>query len=551
MQRDIDTLQSKTFDILVVGGGIYGAALLREAAAQGLSAALVEQADFVSATSANSLKIVHGGLRYLQQADLPRVFESIRERSLLLRTAPHLVAPFPCLMPTTRSLMKSRLVMWAGLLINDILSWNRNAGLVPSRRIPRGRTISRRALLEILPALRDTPATGAATWTDAFAYDSERLPLAMIRAATARGALAANYVRADGFLLDGAQKRVLGVRATDLLAGRPLEIRAAVTIDAASEFSRRLLSTLPLRTTSPDVHLALAVNLILRTPPPAQYGLGLQSAGSHRLYFIAPWRGLTLAGTYYRAHAGAPVPAASIVADADIDAFLDALNRCIPGTTWTRGDIVGIHAGLLPCARPPEPDREPALLHHSRITDHARADGLEGLVSVCSIKYTTARGIAEDVVRLAARKLGRRTKTSPTRTELLPGGDCGDPADYEKTLAAARPDVPPAELARLVRLYGSEARAILDAAPASSPPDALLRAELLRAIREEAPANLGDLLFRRTAWASAGDIPEGRLDLAAAVMAAERGWDDARRRAEADAVRAARTLWYPALAARP
>ena len=214
MERNLEALQSKPFDILVVGGGIYGAALLRDAAAQGLSAALVEQADYVSGTSANSLKIIHGGLRYLQQADLPRVFESIRERSLLLRTAPHLVAPFPCLMPTTRALMKSRLVMWAGLLLNDILSWNRNAGLVPSRRIPRGRTLSRRALLDILPPLRDTPATGAATWTDAFAYDSERLPLAMIRAATARGALAANYVRADGFLLDDAQKRVLGIRAT-------------------------------------------------------------------------------------------------------------------------------------------------------------------------------------------------------------------------------------------------------------------------------------------------------------------------------------------------
>lgn len=549
MQRDIPTLQGKTFDILVVGGGIYGAALLREAAAQGLSAALVEQADFVSATSANSLKIVHGGLRYLQQADLPRVFESIRERSLLLRTAPHLVAPFPCLMPTTRALMKSRLVMWAGLLINDILSWNRNAGLVPSRRIPRGRTLSRRALLEILPALRDTAATGAAAWTDAFAYDSERLPLAMVRDAAARGATAANYVRADGFLLDDAQTRVLGIRATDLLSGRPLEIRAAVTINAASEWSPPLLATLPRPVSQAKVHMALAVNFVLRTPPPAEWGLGLQSAGSHRLYFFAPWRGMTIAGTYYRAREGAP--AADIVEDRDIDAFLAAINRCIPGTTWTRADIAAIHAGLLPCARPADPDREPALLHHSRITDHARADGLEGLLTVCSIKYTTARGIAENVIRLAARKLGRRTVASPTRTALLPGGDCGDPADYEKTLAAARPDVPPAELARLVRLYGSEAQAILDAAPAGSPPDALLRAELLRAIREEAPANLGDLLFRRTAWASAGDIPADRLDLAAAVMAAERGWDDARRQSEADAVRAARTLWYPALAAQP
>ncbi len=195
MQRQLDSLNNQPFDLLVIGGGIYGAALAREAATRGLKTALVEQADFCSGSSANSLKIIHGGLRYLQQADLPRVFESIRERSILLQTAPHLVSPMPCLMPTRGLAMKSRPVMAAGMLANDILSCRRNRRLDPLRRIPNGGTLSRREILEIAPSLRDTPVTGAARWVDGLAYDTERLVVGMIKAAAAAGTVVANHVR--------------------------------------------------------------------------------------------------------------------------------------------------------------------------------------------------------------------------------------------------------------------------------------------------------------------------------------------------------------------
>lgn len=549
MKRDLVELQSQTYDVLVVGGGIYGASLVREAAAQGLNAALIEQADFGAATSANSLKIIHGGLRYLQQADLPRVLESIRERSLLLKTAPHLVAPFPCLMPTTRHLMKSRLVMQCGLLLNDILSFRRNAGLCRSRRIPCGRTLSRSALLERVPQLASEPVTGAAMWTDAFVFDSERLPLLMIQAAVRSGAHVANYVRADSFLLDESQRRVLGVRATDVLTGRPLELRAALVINASSAWSGALLKTLPRPVQETKLHLALAVNFILKPQPVQAFGMGLQPRGSHRLYFFAPWRGHTIAGTYYRNFEGAPTTA-DIVTEADVEDFLQSLNQCLPGVHFQRSDIAAIHAGILPCAKPADPQHEPALLRHSHITDHARTDGLEGLMSVCSIKYTTARGVAEEVIRRAARKLGKATRSSPTRRDCLPGGDLPDPALRERELADAHPEWPADEIHRLVSLYGSELEVLLKESPSGSPDD-LFRAECLRAIRDEMPQSLGDLLFRRIGLAGAGAPPPDRVRAAATHMAAECGWSDERTRAEIQAVETARSLFLPAVAQGP
>ncbi|HQN80621.1 MAG TPA: FAD-dependent oxidoreductase, partial [Kiritimatiellia bacterium] len=271
MKRNLDELQAGPHDLLIVGGGIYGAALAREAASRGLKTALVEQADFCSGSSANSLKIIHGGLRYLQQADLPRVFESIGERSTVLRTAPHLVAPAPCLMPTRGILMKSRWVMACGLGVNDILSCRRNRHLDPTRRIPNGRTLSRRDCLEILPMLRTTGTTGAAQWYDGLAHDTERLAIGMLKAATRAGATAANYVKVRRLLLEG--DRVTGAAVEDRLGGGTFDIRAGLVINAAGPWIEQVLAGIgrPVANTAP--HLALGMNLVIQNWPVTTHGL--------------------------------------------------------------------------------------------------------------------------------------------------------------------------------------------------------------------------------------------------------------------------------------
>lgn len=538
MKRDLNALQTGPHDVLIVGGGIYGAAIAREAATRGLKTALVEQADFCSGTSANSLKIVHGGLRYLQQADLPRVLESIRERSNVLRVAPQLAAPVPCFMPTRGFLMKSRPVMAIGLLLNDLVSCNRNRGLDPARRIPHGRTLSRRACLEIAPMLRDRPVTGAAQWYDGLAYDTERLAIGMLKAAVGAGASVANYAQVQSLLVE--QNRVVGARVVDRLGGANFEIRAGLVVNAAGPWIDQLLSGLGRPMAEATQHLALAMNLVVKNWPVPAHALGLQS-NLNRLYFFMPWRGAVMAGTYYREFTGSPDDFR--VTDEDISTYLASINSCLPGAALARTDVLAVQAGIVPSLRPARPDREPELLRHYRLVDHARRDGLAGLLSICGIKFTTARGVAEKVVAVAAAKIGKRVAPSATHRVPLPGGDMPDWTSFRREMAAAHPEVAAPDLERLLRLYGTEAKDVFALAAAQQPPDALLRAELLFALREEMPQTLGDLVFRRTGLGSAGRPAAAILRVCAETMAAERGWNADRLRREWAAVEQAPNLW--------
>jgi glycerol-3-phosphate dehydrogenase len=539
MKREWKELQARTHDVLIVGGGIYGAALAREAATRGLKTALVEQADFCSGSSANSLKIVHGGLRYLQQADLPRVFESVRERSILLRTAPHLASPVPCLMPTRGLGMKSRPVMAMGMLVNDILSCHRNRHLDPLRKIPNGGTLSRSACLEILPMLRDSGATGAARWYDGLAYDTERLAIGMLKAAARAGAALANYVQVRGLIVE--KDRVVGATVADQLSGATLDIRADLVINAAGPWIEQLLAGLGRPQAEKPQYLALAMNLVLQNWPVASHALGLQSTLKRRLYFFMPWRGAVMAGTYYREFKGSPDGLR--VTDEDISSYLEAINSCLPGASISRKDILAVQAGIVPSLRPAHPDREPDLLRHYQLLDHAKRDGIEGLMSVVGIKFTTARGVAEKVIDAVATKTGKTVAPSSTHRDPLPGGDMPDLARFRSNMAAAHPDVPAKDLERLLSLYGTEAKDVFALAAALTGPDALLRAELLFALREEMPQTLGDLVFRRTGLASAGSPPVAVLRLCAETMGAERGWSTERIRSEMVAVEKAPNLW--------
>src|SRR5919206_1378584 len=173
--RDLGALAGRVFDLAVVGGGIYGICAMRGAARRGLAACLVERDDFVAATSSNSLKILHGGLRYLQHGDLPRMRESIRERRLMLRFAPHLVRPLPFVLPTYGYGLRGKLILRAALALNDLIGSDRSAGVLPARQIPPGRVIGRDELRTLVPGLEDSGLSGAAIWYDCLVANTERL----------------------------------------------------------------------------------------------------------------------------------------------------------------------------------------------------------------------------------------------------------------------------------------------------------------------------------------------------------------------------------------
>lgn len=536
MKRDLKALSERTFDVLVVGCGVYGAFVAREAALRGLSVAVIDAGDFCGATSANSLKIIHGGLRYLQQLDVIRTRESAKERRILMRLAPHLVHPLSCIMPTTGWGLRSKPVMRAGLLVNDLLSFDRNRTNDLEKRIPSGKVISREECLRILPGLESDIITGAAKWHDAFAYNTERLALGAVVAACRRGAVAANYVRLVGFTRSG--RDITGIVAKDVFTGSRFNVSAKLVINASGPWVPEILSLADASGSTPIRHLVLAMNFVLKRQIIKSYAAGLTSPGTtsrkKSLLFFAPWRGKTIAGTYYRLHTG---PAGDIaVSEQDISIFLDDLNRAYPPARLERNDIAVIHAGLQPAE---SATGNPKPVGHYEILDHSKVDGIEGLLTVVGVKYTTARDVAAKTVAVAMTKLGCcPSGLQPASGDTcLPGGELPNfNAFLEETLRISGKTIGEGHVRRLVMNYGTEHRALLElysadaslGRPTGDSPD-VIGAEIVHAVRSEMVQTLADVVFRRTDLGSAG-MPDERALLACAdLVAREAGWDAKRK----------------------
>jgi glycerol-3-phosphate dehydrogenase len=466
MLRNLKEMAENEFDVAIIGGGIYGAALAREAASRGLSVALAERGDFCGATSANSLKIIHGGLRYLQQADIIRVRESVRERRAMLRIAPHLIRPMPCFMPTS-GMLKRLPVMFGALMINDILSFDRNRGIDAQYRITRGRVCLKPGLQE-LAAGHSLTGNGAAVWCDAIADDTERVVIEMLLAAAENGACAANYLEVTGFIRRGSA--VAGINVRDRLDGSEFSIRAKLVINAAGPWVNRVLESLAESVTPLKYALALGINAVFKRELIPEYAAGLPCRApgpDHgRLMFFAPWQGVTMAGTFYRHYSGKIDSMRP--AESDLEALLRQLNSALPQAGLEAADVSRVHAGLLPCRPGRAPESDPKLLLHYQLVDHASRDGIDGLISVLGVKYTTARDVAERTINLAARRLSTTIRPSTTAESQLPGARHHSPLPLEQAVKNAIMDEEAGRLADIIyRRCGLGGRGL--------PEDALLR----------------------------------------------------------------------------
>ncbi len=399
LKRDLGLLTSREHDLLIVGGGIHGVAAAWDAAQRGLAVALIEASDFGAGVSWNSLKTIHGGLRYLQRLDLPRMRESIRERRALLRIAPALVRPLPFLVPTYGHGLQGREVFFVGLGLNDLVAFDRNQGLPPEQWIPPARLLSRAEALACVPGIPQRGLSGGALWTDAQVQSSERLTLGFLHAAAAAGAVAANHVEATAFLRAGAQ--VTGVRARDAETGDAIEVRARIVLNAAGPGVDHLLSLAGLR--RPKAPLLRAVNLVLARPLVTGQALGAALAG--RFLFLVPWRDRSIVGTGY-----APADAS----DDLVERFLEDARRAYPWAGLTAADVALVHQGLVPGHGGAE-----GLATRPRLIDHEAADGVPGLLSLQGVKYTTARGVAEKAIGMVFRRLGRRSPPCRTAETVL------------------------------------------------------------------------------------------------------------------------------------
>ena len=550
MKRNLADLSRTSYDLIVIGGGIYGAWTACDASLRGLKVALLDKGDFGSATSSNTLKIVHGGLRYLQHADFRRMRQSIRERTILMRVIPNLVHPLPFLMPTYGHFMKGKEAMLLALRVNDLIGFDRNSLDDPQKYLPKGRVISREECLELFPGVDEPGLTGGAVWYDCQMYNSERIIISILRLAEESGAALANYAEVTGFLKRG--DRITGIKATDSFTQEVLDIHARVVVNAGGPWLDHVLGFLNGKNKTPKVLLSKAMNIVVGRKLIPDYAVGVSSASfrdrdkilnkGSRLLFITPWRECSLIGTTHDPYNGDP--AGFRITEKDIQDFIAEINRAHPPASLRREDVSFFHGGLLPTEGAGH--KSLSVTKKYEVRDHAEEDGTQGLVSVLGVKYTTARDIAEKTVDLVFKKLEKMPSRCLTTETPLYGGNIGRFEDFlSRELKKKAYGLNARVLNPLLYNYGSQYTEVLkyiDESPglkevmdSSSP---VMKAEVVHGVREEMAMKLSDVVFRRTELGSAGSPGEVALKNCAEIMARELDWDQARIQRELNEVRA-------------
>lgn len=560
MIRDIDALSNTLYDLVIVGCGIFGACAAWDAALRGLSVAIVDKGDFSHATSANHLKMVHGGIRYLQHGDVVRVRESSRERSALLRTAPHLVRPLPIVMPTYGHGMKGKGVLGAGMLMYDLLTLDRNRGLMPDRRIPWGKSISREQVLKLFPGIKQEGLTGGYVFYDGQMYNPPRLALSYLRSAVERGVQAANYVEATGFLQ--ADGRVVGIRAGDLTGRHSFEIRARCVLNAAGPWAHRLLeSCCPVRL-APRPTFSRDLAFVVKRSLPHGYAIAFSTGSKDsdalidrggRHLFAAPWRDHLLIGVWHKVY-GDP-PDEIVVEPWEMNNFINEVNQAYPGLGIRPDQVTLINTGLtLFGDEESQTSQGMSFGKRSMLIDHQTVNGLDGLVTLIGVRATTARGMASKALDLIMDKLGRSTTKADTEHIPIYGGDIGSfESEVQQIVGTWGTNITERQANSLVANYGGKWPAVLKYAEEDHElfqaigKSATLQAEVKHAICEEMAVHLSDVVFRRTDLGT-GQIPtRSELTACARIMAAESGWDEACIESEIKAVENA----FHTLALRP
>ncbi len=553
MKRDLTKLASKEYDLIIIGAGIYGAWAAWDATLRGLSVAIVDKGDFGGATSSNSLKIIHGGLRYLQHADFKRMRESIRERTTLMRVAPHLVHPLPCVMPTYGHGIKGREAMFCALALNDFVSLDRNFLDDPQKHLPGGSIFSKDKLLRILPGLDEEGLTGGALWYDCQIYNSERLLISLISGAVERGAEAANYARVESFLRD--ENRILGVRISDQTDGRSFKIRGKMVLNCSGPWINETLGLLKNNISAEEFRLSKAMNLVVKRKLVRKFAAGVPSkrtfvdsdavlSTGSRMLFLAPWRQYTLIGTTHLIYDGEPENFR--ISEKDVVEFLDEFNQAWPAMRVKREEIGFFYGGLLPADEGLDATGQAKITKHYKLVDHAEDFHLGGLISVLGVKFTTARDVAEKAIDLAFRKLGKKNLPSATRTKPIPGGSILHLDDYILGEIEKRPwGLEANQVRRLIYNYGRNYEAVLNMLDENSDWRAVvdsqektLWTEVAYAVRNEMAVTLSDAVRRRTELGSAVCPADETFEKVSRFMANQLDWNESKRREEVEAAKA-------------
>jgi glycerol-3-phosphate dehydrogenase len=515
--RDIDRLKTETFDVLIIGGGITGTGAALDAAARGLTVGLIEQRDLASGTSSRSSKLIHGGLRYLEQLNFRLVREALHERGLLLdHIAPHLVRPVSFLYPLTRRVWE-RLYVGAGVTMYDQFA---RSGVNP---LPRHRQLSRTQALDLFPSLRRDSLIGAIQYWDA-EEDDARYVVMVARTAVGLGAAVAPSVMATGLLRDGHQ--VTGVQARCLETGDRFPVRARTVLNATGVWTDHIQDLAG----RGAIHVRASKGIHLLVPRDRILGeTGLITKTEKSVLFVIPWDRHWIIGTTDTpweldlAH-----PAAS---SSDIGYLLGHVNRLVDPPI-THDDVEGVYAGLRPLLSG-ESDSTSAL---SR--EHAVTNVVPGLVTVAGGKFTTYRVMAKDAIDAVVTSLGESHPASTTATIPLAGAVGFRDLWARRSEIAEKRSLPAATVEHLLHRYGSMINDLFDAIDLQPTLGAelsggYLEAEIAYAASHEGALHLDDVLARRTRISvETKDRGTHVAERASRIVGGVLGWDEATRTRE-------------------
>lgn len=387
IKRNLHESSKNNYDLIIIGGGIYGACLLLTASQAGKRALLIEKDDFGAATSFNNLRTVHGGLRYLQSLDFKRIFESVSERRWFFRNFPDLVKPLPCLMPLYgKGVYKPSIFKYA-LLLNDVLSKNRNLGVQEDRKLPSGKIVGKSEVKNIFAQVDETNLKGGAVWYDGAMPDSQRLLIEIIKWGCSLNGTALNYTEVTDLKTNAGQ--ITGVKAIDKTDDKLYEFSADKVVNTAGPWCRELAGKFD--KDYPELFKdSFAWNVLFDHPALSSYALAVtpQKPGS-RTYFIHQWKGMLFAGTV---HSPWNDPSRLPVPDRDaVSTFIDELNSSVKNLNLRTSDVLQIFPGLLPAKN----EGSDKLAKREVIIDHCKNGGPNGFYSVSGVKFTTARLVAE------------------------------------------------------------------------------------------------------------------------------------------------------------
>ena len=542
----LQALARDEFDVVVVGGGITGAGVALDAASRGYSVALVERADFASGTSSRSSKLVHGGLRYLQNFDLGLVREALLERQLMVKLAPHLVRPLPLVVPAFEGARPDRLV-GVGLNLYDVMSVDRvrlrgrrarraeaeraaaadGAEGAESWSPERHRVISGEEVLELLPALATREPTSGYLFYDCQTDDS-RLVLTVLGEAERFGAVCANRLDVTGLLQQDGLAR--GVQVLDRESGESFEVRGANVVNATGVWADQLRpDELALEAELPRIRPSRGTHITLRHEDLPLVGGAIVPAGSGRSIFALPWLGHTLVGTTDNDYDGDSLDHIE-PSEEDIAYLLEAINEFF-GSSLGAADLTGAYAGVRPLISSGDPKKSVDISRKAELYETS-----SGMITITGGKLTTWRRMARMTVD---RLVEREARDAPCRTHEIPLGQAIDASELPRVEGVAE-----AAYEALAGRYGHGAHDVLQIAAERGElaqpivgrcPDLL--AEVALAARREQARSIGDVLLRRTrlgllaAHELTGEAASGGrspVHMVGDVLARELGWDEAR-----------------------